>query len=125
MTVRNYRDLVVWQKAMDFAEGVYHAAQSFPSDQRYGLTRQLQDSSQSIACNIAEGQGYGTARGFLRHLRIARGSLREAETQIILAGRLGFGEREALVDLLRLADEVARLLHRLMERKARDAEEGA
>lgn len=123
MANRNYRDLIVWQKAMDLAEGTYHATQRFPADQRFGLVRQLQDSSQSVAANIAEGQGYGTPRGFLRHLRIARGSLREAETQIILAGRLAFGERDELVRLMRVADEVARLLHRLIESKGRDCDE--
>ena len=108
---------------MDFAEGVYHATQRFPADQRFGLCRQLQNSSQSVPSNIAEGQGYGTPRGFVRHLRIARGSLREAETQIILAARWGFCERDELASLFRLADEIARLLHRLIESQGRDGDD--
>jgi four helix bundle protein len=80
MTVRNYRDLVVWQRAMDFAEHVYRMTAKFPVEERYALTSQMRRAAVSIPSNIAEGQGLHADRAFRRHLSIAHGSLCEVET---------------------------------------------
>ena len=60
MPSRNYRDLIAWQKAMDFAEGVYRAARTLPKDEAFGLSLQMRRAAVSIPSNIAEGQGRGT-----------------------------------------------------------------
>ncbi|HYU21246.1 MAG TPA: four helix bundle protein [Chloroflexota bacterium] len=108
-----YSDLIVWQRAMDLVEEVYKATASFPHDERFGLSSQLRRAAVSVPSNIAEGQGRASPNEFLRHLSIARGSLCEVETQVLIAARLrysGEAERDAL---LRLADEVGRLLRGL------------
>ncbi len=88
MKVKNYRELVVWQKAMTFVELVYRATRQFPREELYGLTNQLRRAAVSVPSNIAEGQGRFSTREFLSFLSIARGSLREAETQLMIAQRL-------------------------------------
>lgn len=86
--IRSYRDLVVWQKGMDLVEGVYRVTKAFPKDEVYGLTSQIRRAVVSIPSNIAEGQSRMTSGEFIHFLGIARGSLAELETQIILAQRL-------------------------------------
>jgi four helix bundle protein len=114
MTVRNYQDLIAWQKSMDLVEVVYSVSKAFPREETYGLTSQLRRAAVSIPSNIAEGQGRRTTADFLRHLSISYGSLREVETQIILANRLRYLSPETCQDVLGLAAEVGRLLNGLM-----------
>jgi four helix bundle protein len=110
MPVKNYRDLVAWQKAMDFVEAIYKATKAFPRDELYGLTNQLRRCSVSIPSNIAEGQGRRTDPEFAHRLSIARGSVCEAETQLMIAGRLGHVTKADLERLLEAAAEIARLI---------------
>jgi four helix bundle protein len=98
----DYRNLLVWQKAMHLAESVYLITAGFPRDERFGLSSQLRRAAVSVASNIAEGQGRGNDGHFIQFLGIARGSLHEVETQLILATRLGYlsagSESELLVE---------------------------
>jgi four helix bundle protein len=113
MSVQHYRELVVWQKAMDLVEAVYRATGSFPSTEIYGLTSQVRRASVSVPSNIAEGQGRSTTRDFLHHLSVAQGSLYETETQISIAQRLGYLEQQSETILLGSTAEIGRLLHGL------------
>lgn len=90
MPVRNYTDLIAWQKAMDFVHRVYALTSGFPGDERFGLTSQLRRAAVSIPSNIAEGEGRETPGDFIRFLAIAHGSLREVETQLRISQRLGY-----------------------------------
>lgn len=92
MAVRNYSELIAWQKAMDLVEAIYKATKHFPREELYGLTSQLRRAGVSIPSNIAEGQGRKSTSEFLHHLSFAYGSLREVETQLVIAGRLGYLE---------------------------------
>ena len=99
---------------MDLVEEVYIASKSFPREEIYGLTSQLRRAAVSIPSNIAEGQGRRTTPDFLRHLSIAYGSLREVETQILIATRLGYLAQGKCQDVMRITGEVGRLLNGLM-----------
>jgi four helix bundle protein len=114
MKVKNYQELIAWQKAMDLVEEIYEDSKSFPREELYGLTSQIRRAGVSIASNIAEGQGRRTTPDFLRHLSIAYGSLREVETQILIAGRLGYLGATTVERVMRGAGEVGRLLNGLM-----------
>ena len=114
MAVRSYRELIAWQKAMDFAAEVYRVTRYFPKDELYGLTSQLRRASVSIPSNIAEGQGRQTTGEFRQFLGHARGSLLETETQILLSERLGYLEHETMKKLLAQASEVGRIVNGLM-----------
>ncbi|MBS1787242.1 MAG: four helix bundle protein [Acidobacteria bacterium] len=113
MATKIYSDLIVWQRAMDLVEQVYLATKLFPKEEMYGLCSQQRRASISIPSNIAEGQGRNSAKEFLHFLSIAYGSLREAETQILIAGRLKYLEQQQVNVLMELAGEVGRLLNGL------------
>jgi four helix bundle protein len=112
---RNYQDLIAWQRAMDFVTHVYEASASFPPDERFALTSQLRRSAISIPSNIAEGQGRLSKAEFKRFLAIAHGSLREAETQLMIAVRLCYLPQQRADATLGLASEVGRLNRGLMK----------
>ncbi|MDQ5843925.1 MAG: four helix bundle protein [Acidobacteriota bacterium] len=114
MKVKNYQELIVWQRSMDLVEEIYQTSRTFPREEIYGLTSQLRRAAVSIASNIAEGQGRRTTADFLRHLSIAYGSLREVETQILIAGRLRYSDAATRDTVMNLAGEVGRLLNGLM-----------
>ena len=113
-TVRNYRELIVWQKAMDLVELVYQATKQLPKEELYGLTSQVRRSAVSIPSNIAEGQARKSTAEFLNFLSIANGSRAEMETQILLAQRLNYVTTDTAQPILNLSEEVNRLLNGLM-----------
>ena len=110
MRVRDYRDLVVWKRALDFVAEIYRITAAFPRDERFGLTAQLRRASVSVSANIAEGSGRKTGRDFLKFLSYARGSLKEAESMLFIAQRLQFVSASDCIEALRLADETSRML---------------
>ena len=85
---RKYQRLRVWQEAMKLAELTYKEIKQLPNSERFGLAEQMRKASISIPSNIAEGAGRGSDRELLRFLQIARGSLQELETQVMLCNRL-------------------------------------
>jgi four helix bundle protein len=98
---------------MDLAPSVYQVTSAFPSEERYGLTAQLRRGAVSIPSNIAEGQGRSSEAEFVRFLRIAHGSLREVETQLLLSKRLKLADADEVENVLELCGEVGRLLNGL------------
>jgi four helix bundle protein len=108
--VQNYRDLNVWQKAMQLAEDIFRVTENFPNTQRYVLVAQMQRSALSVPSNIAEGRSRHSEKDFIYHLNVARGSLAELETQIILAHRLKFLDEVTMQRLLNLSNEVTKML---------------
>ena len=114
MAVKNYSELIAWQRAMDFVEAVYKATQVFPREELYGLTSQIRRAVVSIPSNIAEGQGRGPTREFTHHLAIAYGSLCETQTQLLIANRLRYLTPDNYVTLFAQSQEVGRLLNGLI-----------
>ena len=100
---------------MGMVVSVYGLSQSFPPDERFGLTTQVRRSAGSVPANIAEGFGRQTRPAFANFLRVARGSLLETETHIELAIRLNFISADAARDTLAQCDRVGRMLHGLMK----------
>ena len=111
---RHYRDLLVWQKAMQLAREVYRSTEQFPGSETFGLRSQMRRSAVSVASNIAEGHGRLTDAQLKNCLGIARGSLFELETQLELAADLKFLDREAADHLLGLSTETAKLMNGLL-----------
>jgi four helix bundle protein len=108
--VHHYRDLKVWQKALDWAEAVYIATAAWPRDERFGLISQVRRSAVSVASNIAEGAARRTTGEFVQFVGIAQGSLAEAETQLLLAQRLGYVTGRDGTPLLLASAEISRML---------------
>jgi four helix bundle protein len=113
MKILSYRDLKVWQLAMDFVVAVYTVTRGFPATEQYGLTSQIQRAAVSVPANIAEGQGRAHLNEYLHHLSFARGSLMEIETHLLIAERLGYlGPRDSK-QLLSAASDIGRMLNAL------------
>ena len=110
----HYRDLIVWQKAMQFTQAIYSATQSFPRDEVYGLTSQLRRAAVSVPSNIAEGHGRLSDRSLRIFLAQARGSLYEVETQVQIASTLGYLDAAAAEGLATSSAEVGRLINGLL-----------
>jgi four helix bundle protein len=94
--VHSFRDLQVWQRAMELTVTVYKLTQGFPREEVFGLSGQLRRAAVSVPSNIAEGQGRLGTREFIQFLGVARGSLCEIQTQIEIARKLGFGNSDLL-----------------------------
>ena len=112
--VKSYRDLKVWQRAMDLAVAIYTLTKAFPREEQFGLTSQLRRASSSIAANVAEGYGRASKPAYLNHLRIAQGSLKETETHLLLCARVSICSAAETDPLLEQADELGRMLRSLI-----------
>ncbi|MBP8063071.1 MAG: four helix bundle protein [Brevundimonas sp.] len=114
--IRSHRDLLVWQRAMDIAVATYELTKRYPREELFGLTSQSRRAAASVSANIAEGYGRGTKQAYVNFLRISRGSLKELETHLVLAERVGLASSESTRDLLKHADELGRMLHGLISK---------
>jgi four helix bundle protein len=113
---RNYRDLLAWQRAMDLVESIYQLTRTWPGDERDALIDQIRRAAISIPSNSAEGQGRESGKDSLRFLSIAHGSVREVETQLLIATRIGYANTETIAPAMEQAAEVGRLLQGLLRR---------
>ncbi len=113
-TVRSYRDLIVWQKAMALAAACYFKTRTFPRSEMYGITSQIRRAAASVPANIAEGNGRETTGAYINSLRIAQGSLKELETHVLLANTVELMNNEASTELLGACDDVGKLLRALI-----------
>ncbi len=113
---RGYVDLQVWAKSMDLAALVYGLGKLMPKTELYGMTSQMQRAAASVPANIAEGYQRGSRKDYARFISIARGSLAETETFLLLAARVGHLPSDAIGPSLALADELSRMLTRLKQR---------
>jgi len=113
--VRSYRDLVVWQLAMQLTKDVYQATETLPKSELYGLTSQLRRSAVSIPSNIAEGHARESSKEYLHHVSMAMGSLAELETQLTLTSELNYLSQQSVTNLLASADDLGRRLRGLQK----------
>jgi four helix bundle protein len=124
--IRSYRQLIVWQKSMELAEGIYRLVEELPADERFGLSRQLRKCAVSVPSNIAEGHTRRSTREYLQFISIALGSIAEAETQLLLAVRLGLIAPESTTRVEDLMVEVGKMLRaiqgKLQTNEARELE---
>ena len=109
-----YRNLIVWQKAMQFSKQVYRLVEQFPATEKYALSDQVRRAVVSVPSNISEGCGRASNRDYAHFLSIARGSLYETMTQLELAQSLGY--IEAIKDVEELASEISRMLTSLIKK---------
>jgi four helix bundle protein len=112
--INSYRDLLVWQKAMDLAVLCYSLTRSFPKEEAFGLTSQLRRSSSSVAANIAEGHGRENSGSFVQFLRVAQGSLKETETHLLLSQRVGLLPTAQATEAMKTCDEIGKMLRSLI-----------
>jgi four helix bundle protein len=125
MSIKSYRDLRVWQKAMDLVVESYKVVSLLPKNEVYSLATQIQRAAVSIPANIAEGHGREHLGDYLHHLSCANGSLMELETHFLIAGRLSYITEERLKSVFQNSAELGRMLSGLISKlKARAASPG-
>ena len=112
--LQSYRELLVWQKAIELALVAYQMTEQFPKREIYGLASQIRRAGVSIPSNIAEGYGRGSRKEYLQFLSIAQGSLKELETQIILAERLMFATSSQTKRMLEDCEVIGKMLGALI-----------
>ena len=112
-STQSYKDLIVWQKGIELAKGVYNLTRMFPADERFGLTSQMRRAAVSIPSNVAEGQARRTTPEYIQFVSHAEGSAAELDTQIILAVELNFCPKKAALPFYELNDEIRRMLNAL------------
>jgi len=118
MSVRSYRDLIVWKKSMALAASVYRLTRQLPKHEEYRISGQMIRAASSVPANIAEGHGRGTRRDYAHFVSISKGSLAELETFLLLVTELDLAPSDATADVLLQAEEVGRMLTSLRSRLA-------
>ncbi|MBD3725134.1 MAG: four helix bundle protein [Flavobacteriaceae bacterium] len=114
--MKSYRDLIVWQKSMNWVTLVYKISEVFPESEKFGLVSQIKRSSVSVPSNIAEGYGRNYKKDYAKFLQIARGSLYECQTQIEIAVNLSFIKREQIQEASDLSIEIEKMLNSLVNK---------
>jgi four helix bundle protein len=118
--IESYKDMIVWQQAMDLVVAVYAATRAWPKEELYGLTSQARRAAVSIPANIAEGFARENRGSYQQFLRIAQGSLKELETHLMIAQRIGLAGDQVVAALLNQTESVGKLLRLLIRRLSGD-----
>jgi four helix bundle protein len=108
---RSHKNLIVWNKAIEIAVELHRATRSFPPHEKFGLAAQMSRAATSVPSNIAEGAARRTTRDFIAFMHIARGSIAEIETHLLLANRLGYLDPAKYAELSSLVEEVGRMVN--------------
>lgn len=114
--MKDYKDLISWQKSMRLAEQVYQLTKKLPKEETYGLTSQLRRAAISIPSNIAEGYGRDSTLEYTRFLKYARGSLYETETQLYLSQMLEYLAKDEIDPALSLCAEIGKMVNTMIRR---------
>ncbi|MBZ9671728.1 four helix bundle protein [Mesorhizobium sp. ES1-3] len=115
-TINSYKDLIVWQQAMDLAVATYALTKAWPKEELYGLTSQIRRSATSIPANIAEGYGRDNRGSYHQFLRIAQGSLKELETHLQIAERIGLATQDQADRMLLANEGIGKMLRQLIRK---------
>ena len=115
-SMNNYKELIVWQKAIALVELVYQYTDSFPDEERFGLINQIRRSAVSVPSNIAEGAGRNSKNEFRNFLGIANGSLNELSTQLEISKRLGLIQNEEFKKAEELNNEIQKMIYALINK---------
>ena len=113
MAIQSFRELEVWQVAMELVVATHRLTNTFPKHELYGLSAQMRRASVSTPSNIAEGSRQGTTSALIQYLRHALGSNAELETQLEIAKRLNYADAEEVVPIEELAVRVGKMLNKL------------
>ena len=109
--VKNYRDLIVWQKSMDLVTKTYNLIKTLPKEELYALSSQMRRAAISIPSNIAEGYGRRSTKEYINFLHIARGSNAELQTQLLICVNLGYLQEKDITTVFKLSEEVSKIIN--------------
>ncbi len=113
MTIKNYKDYIVWQKSMTVVKLIYSLVKKLPKEELFSLSDQMRRCAVSIPSNIAEGQQRGSDAEFARFINIAQGSRAELETQLLICVSIGYMTDDDISELMSLLEEINKMLSAL------------
>ncbi len=113
--MKSYEELDVWQKGVSLAIEVYKVTELFPRSERFGLMGQIRRAATAIPANIAEGWGRGSTKEYIQFLLVARGSLLELETHLVISQKLNYVKEEQFEDLKMQTRRIGRMLNGLIQ----------
>ena len=116
MKTSNYKELQVWQKAMDLVVEIYKISKLLPKEETYGISDQIRRSAVSIPSNIAEGQSRNSIKEFIQFLSIARGSLAELETQLLICIKVNMLSEDNITEAQNIITEIGKMIKGLMNK---------
>lgn len=116
MSFSNFKDLLVWNKAMDLVKEIYQLVSELPEDEKFALKDQMKRSALSIPSNIAEGQSRKSKKEFINFLSIANGSVAELETQLLICCMLNYFSQQQIQNALDLCNEISRMIYALSKK---------
>lgn len=116
MKTSDYKELQVWQKAMDLVVEIYKISKLLPKEETYGISDQIRRAAVSIPSNIAEGQSRNSAKEFIQFLSIARGSLAELETQLLICTKVNMLSEDNIAEAQNITTEVGKMIKGLMNK---------
>ncbi|MBE9118686.1 four helix bundle protein [Lusitaniella coriacea LEGE 07157] len=114
--IKDFKDLIIWQKGIEIAEKCYFITKTFPKDELYGMVQQIRRCAASVPANIAEGYGRRYTKEYLRFLAIAQGSINELETHLILSSRVGLCTEKDVAAIISLLREETRMIISIMRK---------
>ncbi len=113
--ISTYKDLIVWQKAIQLVTDVYALTKTFPADERFGIISQINRAVISVPSNIAEGWSRELSKNYLQFLRVSRGSLMEVETMILISKNLNYINEKDFIEINKKTEEVGKILQGLIK----------
>ena len=116
MKIQSYKELIVWQKAMDMVADVYKLTKNLPKEELFALTNQIRRAAISVPSNIAEGYGRQSKKEYLQFLSIANGSVCEIETQLLLCVKIGYLSEERINDTIQTLTEIGKMLFTMKQK---------
>lgn len=116
MSVKSYKDLIIWQRSMDMVESIYRITEKFPSKESFGLISQMRRAAVSVPSNIAEGYGRQSTGSYSQFLSMARGSLFELETQVEICIRLKYIHKIESENLVAEIVEISKMISSLISK---------
>jgi four helix bundle protein len=120
MKVKYYKELIVWQRAMELVKEIYNLTKKLPKEEKFGLTSQMQRAAVSIPSNIAEGQARNGTKEFVQFLSIATGSKAELQTQLLICVDIGYLLESDINNAMNLSEEVGKMLFSLVKNLTTD-----
>ncbi len=114
--IKDFKDLIVWQKGMELAEEVYRLVRILPKEELFGLSDQMKRAAISIPSNIAEGYGRNSTKEYIRFLAIAKGSKAELETQLLLSVKVNYLNNADIKTAINLINEIGKIINTIQKK---------
>lgn len=114
--MKNYKELIIWQKGIVIIKGVYQLVKQLPAEEKYGLVSQITRAAVSISANIAEGSSRNSDKDYARFLQIALGSAFEVQTYLVIAKEMNLAKVTDIGEIEIMLEEEIKMIHSFIKK---------